>query len=188
MVLTLPVMAVGLAADAFAVSLGKGLQMRNLQWRTMLLLAGAFAIFQGVMPVIGWALGSSLLRWIAPFDHWIVLGLLLVVGGKMIWEALHSEPDEHQHESLQVPIGEVLVLAVATSIDALAVGITFAVMDIPIWIAALVIAVVTFVLCLLAIWIGFRAGTRFRTPAEILGGLILILIGVQVVLEHLGVL
>lgn len=180
-----------MSADAFAVALGKGLQLRSRVLRTALVFGLAFGVAQAVMPLLGWLLGSTFAEAIAPFDHWISFGLLALVGGKMIWEALTPDPPAdaehpgHVHDTEAYSAREVVLLAIATSIDALAVGVSFAFLDIDVWVAITAIGLVTFVLSFVAVLIGYRIGTRFRRPAEILGGLVLIGIGTQILIEHL---
>jgi len=188
---TLLLLALGVSADAFAVALGKGLQLRAHVLRTALVFATAFGVAQAVMPLLGWLLGSTFADAIAPFDHWISFGLLALVGGKMLWEAL--TPDaltdageaEHVHDVEAFTTREVVLLSVATSIDALAVGVSFAFLNVDVAVAVTAIGLVTFALSFIAVFIGYRIGTRFRRPAEILGGLVLIGIGTQILIEHL---
>lgn len=184
--LTLLLVAVGLSADAFAVSLGKGLQMKRLSAQGVLALALTFGLFQGLMPVLGWAVATGFSDYVTSVDHWIAFVLLAAIGGKMIWEALQDD-DEEDDAGGRVPFGELMVLGVATSIDALAVGISFAFLDVSVAGAAVLIGVVTFVLSGVGVWLGHRAGVRFRGPAEIVGGLVLIGIGLKILLEHTGV-
>ncbi|MET0838321.1 MAG: manganese efflux pump MntP family protein [Marmoricola sp.] len=184
---TLLLIALGVSADAFAVALGKGLQMRRLVARDALVLALTFGLFQALMPVLGWWLGRGLRDYIVDVDHWIAFGLLTLIGAKMIWEALHPDEDEDD-DGDRIPLRELVVLGVATSIDALAVGISFAFLEVAILGAATAIGTVTFVVSLAGVYLGHRAGVRFRAPAEIVGGAILILIGVRIVLDHLGFL
>ncbi len=196
--MTLLLIAVGLSADAFAVAVGKGLTMRRLHLRTAVALGLAFGLAQALMPVIGWLLGSQLERFVTSIDHWIAFGLLVLVGGKMLHEAVTGEDGEQLTEtaarasalppSLLVAPRELAVLAVATSIDALAVGISFAFLEVSIVVAAVLIGAVTFTLSVAGVAIGQRAGARFRRPAEFAGGLVLIGIGVKILLDHTGVL
>lgn len=173
--------AVGLAMDAFAVSLCKGLEMKRFQFSRALFLGGLFGLFQALMPLAGFYLSKNFVQHIEGFDHWIAFLLLVFIGGKMIKEARREE-----EENSGFSLGELLVLAVATSIDALAVGVTFAVLpEIDIRFAALSIGVVTAVLCVLAVGIGHKFGTKIGSKAEYLGGIILILLGCKILLEHL---
>lgn len=183
---TLLLVSVGLAADAFAVSVGKGLQTRRLTPRYALALAVTFGLFQGVMPVIGWLLGSGLRDYVTAVDHWIAFGLLALIGAKMIWEALAGDGDDAGDDGT-IPLRELLVLGVATSIDALAVGIGFAFLEVSIVGAAVLIAAITFVLSYVGVYLGHRAGARFSGPAEVVGGVILIGIGTKILFDHLGV-
>ncbi len=176
--------ALGVSADAFAVSLGKGLQMRRLDLRAAGIVAGAFGAFQAGMPLLGYLLGSQLERSITSVDHWIAFGLLAVVGLKMIREAL-SPHDDSPDRDASLDLRELLVLSVATSIDALAVGIGFAFLEIDIALAVLLIGGTTAVLSFGGVVLGHRAGTRFRTPAELAGGLILIAIGTKILFDHI---
>ena len=177
--------AVGLSMDAFAVSVCKGLGMRRLDVRVALVLALLFGVFQAGMPVIGWLLGSQFLWLIEPVDHWIAFGLLGFIGGKMILDAVRGEEEESWVVD-HVAWGEFLMLAVATSIDALAVGISLAALNVEIVPSVLIIGVVTFVLSLVGVLVGHLFGSRFERPAQIVGGVVLMLIGVKVLLEHLG--
>lgn len=184
---TLLLLSLGVAADAFAVALGKGLSLRKNVLRGALILAGAFGVAQAIMPLLGWLLGSAFADVIAPFDHWIAFGLLLLVGGKMLWEAIFEKDDDAKDTEDGLGVREVVVLSIATSIDALAVGVSLTFFDVSIWLAIAMIGVVTFVLSFFAVLLGHRVGTRFRRPAEILGGLVLIAIGTNILIEHLSV-
>lgn len=182
--------AVGLAMDAFAVSICKGLQMKKINYGHGAVIALFFGVFQGVMPLLGWFLGSSFGSYITRADHWVAFVLLAFIGGKMIYEALHGDDEEEMSEGGDtLDIKELLILSVATSIDALAVGITFALLpDTNIWVSITAIAVVTFVLSLVGVVIGNRFGTKYKNKAELFGGVILVLIGLKILLEHLGIL
>lgn len=180
--------AVGLSMDAFAVSICKGLGMRALNMRTAAVLALFFGGFQALMPVIGWALGSQFMGVIAPVDHWVAFLLLAFIGGKMLWEAVRGEEDCGCEDTSAIDLREFLVLAVATSIDALAVGISFAALSVDIAPAVALIGVTTFVLSLVGVAVGHFFGARYERPAGVVGGVVLILIGLKVLLEHLGVL
>jgi putative Mn2+ efflux pump MntP len=179
--------AVGVSADAFAVALGKGLHMKTFDLRHALAIAVAFGGFQAVMPLLGWLLASQFARYITGVDHWVAFALLFLIGAKMIWEAVRGGADEEEDSDL-LPVRELLVLAVATSIDALAVGISFAFLPVSITRAVVLIGVCTLVLSFVGVLAGRRVGARFGAPAEIAGGVILILIGTRVVLDHTGVL
>jgi putative Mn2+ efflux pump MntP len=185
--LTLLLVALGVSADAFAVAIGKGLQMRRLRVTDAVLLALTFGVFQAAMPAIGWLLGTGFADRVTAIDHWIAFGLLAAIGAKMIWEAFHADPDQDADDG-RIPVREMLGLGLATSIDALAVGVGFAFLDVSILGAAVLIGVTTFVISLGGVALGHRAGTRFRGPAEVVGGLILIGIGLRILLDHTGVL
>lgn len=183
---TLLLIALGVSADAFAVALGKGLHLRRLTRRDALSLSLAFGLFQALMPVVGWLLATGFRERITEWDHWIAFGLLGLIGGKMIHEALTSGSDD-EPDAEGIGVRELLLLSFATSIDALAVGISFAFLDVAIGPAAVLIGVVTAAVSLAGVLIGHRAGLRFRKPAEIAGGVILIGIGTRILLDHLGV-
>lgn len=180
---------VGLSMDAFAVSVCKGLGMHRVNYRHAIVIAAFFGAFQALMPVVGWLLGSSFAASVSAFDHWIAFFLLVAVGGKMLWDAFHGddegdiEPDEQR-----LDVKELVMLAIATSIDALAVGISFSFLDINIGAAAAIIGVTTFVLSLVGVIFGNRFGMRFERPSQIVGGLVLVAIGLKILLEHLGFL
>ncbi|MET0956345.1 MAG: manganese efflux pump MntP family protein [Cryobacterium sp.] len=178
--------ALGVSADAFAVALTKGLHMRRFDLRHALVIAVTFGLFQAVMPLIGWLLGSQFAQYIEGFDHWIAFGLLGLVGGKMLWEAFTADEDaERDTDTLNVR--ELMVLAIATSIDALAVGVTLAFLPVSILGAVGLIGATTLVVAFLGVLIGRRVGARFGKPAEIAGGLILVFIGTRILLDHLGI-
>ena len=173
--------AVGLSMDAFAVSVCKGLNMHGkLNWRDTGLLALFFGGFQALMPFVGWALGRGFEQYITSIDHWIAFGLLAFIGGHMLWD------DEGAEEAGPLRLGELTLLAIATSIDALAVGITFAFLGVNIVSAISIIGCTTFVLSGVGVMVGYRFGLRYEKKAEIAGGVILILIGLKILLEHLG--
>lgn len=177
--------AVGLSMDAFAVSVCKGLGMRKLNVQVALVLALLFGGFQAGMPVVGWLLGSQFLWLIEPIDHWIAFGLLLFIGGKMILDAVRGE-EEESGTCDRVAWGEFLMLAIATSIDALAVGISFAALNVDIVTSVAAIGITTFVLSLVGVWVGHVFGARYERPAQIVGGIVLVCIGIKVLLEHMG--
>ena len=178
-------LAVGLAMDAFAVSVCKGLAVEKVTWKHALIPGLWFGGFQGLMPLLGWLLGSRFAGYIVAVDHWIAFGLLGFLGINMLREARSGESEEADG-SLGFRV--MLAMAVATSIDALAVGITFAFLSVNILQAVTFIALVTFVISTAGVKIGSIFGARFKSKAEILGGCILILLGVKILLEHLGFL
>ena len=182
-------LAVGLSMDAFAVSICKGLGMKKINFEVAVVLALFFGGFQAGMPLIGWALGSQFLGIIGPIDHWIAFILLAIIGGKMIWEATTEGEDEGDGKDAdKIDLGEYLMLAIATSIDALAVGISFAALSVDIVPAVTFIGVITFCFTIAGVVIGHFFGARYEKPATIVGGVVLILIGLKVLLEHLGIL
>jgi manganese efflux pump family protein len=173
-------LAVGLAADAFAVSIVAGLTLKNVTPRHVFRLAFHFGLFQFLMPILGWCVGDFLAGQIQAYDHWVAFALLCYVGGKMFWEARgHKEVED----SIDPTRGMRLVtLSVATSIDALAVGLSMAFMGVSVWIPSVVIGLVTATLTSLGIFFGSRIGSRWGQWAEIGGGVVLILIGFKVLL------
>ena len=176
--------AVGLSMDAFAVSICKGLSVRRLSVKHALLAGLYFGGFQFLMPVLGWLLGYRFEALIASVDHWIAFALLALIGANMIKES-YAEGDKLDDD---FGFHAMLLLAIATSIDALAVGVTFAFLSVRILPAAGLIGVTTFLLSALGIAIGHAFGARYKAGAERLGGVILILIGLKILLEHLGIL
>lgn len=185
--LELFILAVGLSMDAFAVSICKGLSVGRVRPVHMLTAGLWFGGFQALMPFLGWLLGSQFEALITNIDHWIAFVLLLIIGGNMIREALSGgEEDEDLSPSLAAP--GMFLLAVATSIDALAVGVTFAFLKVKIWAAVALIGVCTFVISAVGVKIGHVFGARFKSKAELFGGVVLVLIGAKILLEHLGLL
>ena len=179
-------LAIGLSMDAFAVAVCKGLALRRARWRDAVLVGVWFGGFQAVMPLLGYFLGSRFAEAIAAFDHWIAFGLLLLIGLSMIREGLGKAEAEKSGASLAVKT--MFLLAVATSIDALAVGVTFAFLSVRILPAVCLIGLITFGLSALGVKLGTVFGMKYKSGAEIVGGVILILLGVKILLEHLGVL
>ena len=178
--------AIALSMDAFAVSVCKGLGMRRMRYDQALVISLSFGVFQALMPLIGWLLGTSFSRYIQAFDHWIAFVLLAFLGGKMLWDVFHEKEDgEQESAERRLDHRELFMLAIATSIDALAVGIAFACLDVNIWSSISIIGVTTLVISFAGVWIGNRFGNRFQKKAEIAGGLVLILIGVKILAEHL---
>lgn len=180
---------VGLSMDAFAVSICKGLGMKKINFKYAVVLALFFGGFQALMPLIGWALGWQFKELITPIDHWIAFGLLAIIGGKMLWDAFHEDDDEEVEEvGERYNIPEIFMLAIATSIDALAVGVTFAFLQVNIIFAITVIGVTTFLLSLCGVMVGNRFGSKYEKASTIVGGVVLILIGLKILFEHLGFL
>ena len=182
--LSLFIIAIGLAMDAFAVSICKGLAMQKVSFKKAGIVGLWFGGFQALMPFVGYLLGSQFEQYITAFDHWIAFALLLLIGGSMIREAL-SKQEECANASLDIK--SMLLLAVATSIDALGVGVTFAFLQVEIIPAIAFIGVITFVLSTLGVKVGNVFGVKYKSKAELAGGVILILMGFQILFEHLGI-
>jgi manganese efflux pump family protein len=174
--------AVGLSMDAFAVSTACGVQIAAVRYGLVLRVALAFGFFQFIMPVIGWLAGSTFSAWLEAVDHWVAFGLLTVIGVRMIWESFREEKAPGRDPTRG---WNLLVLAVATSIDALAVGLGLAFLGVSIWIPSLVIGIVAAVLSAVGALFGCRLGSRFGVWAERAGGLVLIGIGVRILVQHL---
>ena len=183
-------MGVGLSMDAFAVSICKGLGMRKVNKKQALVIGLFFGGFQALMPLVGWILGIQFQKYITSIDHWIAFILLGFIGGKMILEAVKewNEEDIVEVKDQSLDHRNMFVLAVATSIDALAVGITFAFLDYPIVEAITVIGITTFVISIGGVYVGNFFGNKYEKKAEFVGGLILVLLGVRILLTHLGIL
>ena len=175
--------AVGLAMDAFAVSLGIGTTRFAYGPRPLFRLSFHFGLFQALMPVLGWLLGSSVARYIAPVDHWVAFGLLAFVGIRMIRSGLDSDGESHETDPSRWPT--LIVLSIAVSIDAFAIGLSLAMLQVSIIYPVIVIGVVTAALSLIGLLAGRRLGERFGKRMEIIGGVLLIAIGARVVLSHL---
>lgn len=184
-ILTLFVLAVGLSMDAFAVSICKGLAIKEITVKKAAIVGLWFGGFQALMPLAGYVLGSQFKDKITAIDHWIAFVLLVFIGANMIREALSKEGDS-ENESLDSKT--MLILAVATSIDALAVGITFAFLKVNIIAAVSFIGITTFVLSMIGVKVGNVFGTKYKSKAEFVGGLILILLGIKILVEHLGII
>ena len=182
--LTVVLIAIGLAMDAFAVSICKGLAMKTPPFRSMLVIGLWFGIFQALMPVIGYVLGNTMYNLITDYDHWIAFGLLALIGLNMMVESFSHDEDELDDD---IGIWTMFLLAIATSIDALAVGISLAMDNTDIMSAAVIIGIITLALSMIAVRIGAKVGESYGKHAELVGGIILIGIGVKIVLEHLGV-
>ena len=176
--------AVGLSMDAFAVAVCKGLKMPKINPKQTGIIALFFGGFQALMPLIGYFLGKQFEQYIVSIDHWITFVLLGIIGGKMIYESFKKDEDDNGGFSIK----EIFVLAIATSIDALAVGITFAFLQVNIAISVSLIGIITFTLSAAGVFIGHKFGEKYKSKAEFTGGLILILIGLKILLEHLEIL
>ena len=186
-IVELLLIAVGLSLDAFAVAIGKGLGMTRLNGGQALIIAVFFGGFQALMPLLGWALGVQFEQFVSAVEGWIAFGLLAFIGAKMIWDAFH-EGDGKDDGEFKIDLRELVLLAIATSIDAFAAGVAFAMMDVDIVFSVAVIGCVTFVFSLVGVVIGHQFGNRWERPSTVVGGVILIAIGLKVLLESFGVL
>ena len=184
--LSLFIIAVGLSMDACAVAICKGLAMPKVTFKKSMIVGLWFGGFQGLMPAIGYVLGSQFEQYIVSIDHWIAFVLLCFIGGNMIKESRSCCGDDDANDSLAAK--DMFLLAIATSIDALAVGVTFAFLQVQIIPAVSFIGVVTFLLSTLGVKVGNIFGCKFKSKAELAGGIILILMGSKILLEHLGIL
>lgn len=202
-ILSIVLIAVGLSMDAFAVSVTNGIIIKDLKLGHALKIGLYFGVFQALMPLAGWLAGSQFKDYITSVDHWIAFGLLAFIGGKMIWEAVGEDDKEAETEAEMCEVAistqgtvcenplrmsRLIVLAVATSIDALAVGISFAFLNVSIVWAAAVIGLITFAICFIGVFIGNKFGGLLKKKAEVVGGLILICIGAKILLEHLNII
>ena len=185
--LELLLIAIGLSMDAFSVSICKGLTTKRFSWRMALICGLWFGLFQALMPIIGYFLGSQFARFIESVDHWIAFGLLALIGANMIREAVSDEKEDDKDNGA-LDFKTMLFLAIATSIDALAVGVSFACIQVKLWSSVLIIGITTFLFSVVGVKIGNVFGSKFEKSAEIVGGIILILIGLKILLEHLGVI
>ncbi len=183
-IVTILFIAFGLAMDAFAVSIANGITAKHQRMNNALKLGLSFGSFQAFMPLMGWLAGLSLRDFISGVDHWIAFGLLSLIGCKMIYESRKIESGEKEPHTLTVLV--LFMLSVATSIDALAVGVSFAFLRVSIATPVIVIGVVTFLLSFLGVFIGSKVGHFFESKIEVVGGLILIAIGVKILVEHLA--
>ena len=184
--LELFILAVGLSMDAFAVAITKGLAMKKMSFKNAIIIGLYFGLFQAGMPLIGYFLGTQFEDKIVSFDHWIAFILLAFLGIKMIKEALSKDEDEeNEEEGASLAFKTMLLLAIATSIDALAVGVTFGFLQVEIIPAVSFIGIVTFVLSVVGVKIGNVFGTKYKSKAELAGGIILIGIGLKILLSHL---
>ena len=174
---------VGLAMDAFAVSICKGLAMRRMNYKKAIIIAAFFGVFQALMPALGYVLGTTFANKIAAIDHWIAFILLALIGANMIKEALSSDDDECQDDSLR--LGDLIMLSIATSIDALAVGITFAFFNVSLLLSVSMIGIITFIICVIGVKVGNVFGEKYKSKAELAGGLILIVMGAKILIDHL---
>ena len=181
----LVVLAVGLSMDAFAVSICKGLALQRVSWKECCIAGAWFGGFQALMPLLGYLLGTQFEQFVTSVDHWIAFVLMGIIGGNMIREALSKDEDKLDGS---LAFKTMLLLAIATSIDALAVGVTFAFLQVSILPAVCFIGATTFILSCIGIRIGHVFGLKYKSRAELFGGAVLILMGTKILLEHLGVL
>ena len=177
--------AIGLSMDAFAVSICKGLSMQKMNYKNAIIIALYFAIFQGLMPIIGFFLGTTFRVFVERVDHWIAFILLLIIGINMIVEGLDNAKPKN---SDLLDFKTMIILSLATSIDALAVGITFAFFRTNLLSSTIIIASITFVLSIIGVKIGNRFGDKLQGKAKIIGGIVLIIIGIKILIEHLGMI
>lgn len=183
-VLELILIAVGLAMDAFAVSVCKGLSMSKMEWKKAVVIGLYFGGFQALMPLIGYILGVGFEDKIKSIDHWIAFILLVFIGMNMIKEAFEIKEESND----KIDFKTMIILAIATSIDALAVGVTFAFLNVNIMLAISLIGIITFIISMIGVKIGNVFGDKYETKAELAGGFILIFLGAKILLEHLGIL
>ena len=177
--------AVSLAADAFAVAICKGLSMKKIDINKSIIVGLYFGIFQGLMPIIGYLLGTTFKDLITSIDHWVAFVLLCSIGLNMIRESFSKEEDNCND---QVDLKTMLPLSIATSIDALAIGITFAFLKVNIIVSSSIITITTFILSVIGVILGNKFGNKYKSKAEFIGGLVLVLMGIKILLEHLSII
>jgi putative Mn2+ efflux pump MntP len=181
--ITIILVAIGLGVDGFSVAIGIGAANTKRSWAPVLRLAAAFGLFQFVMPLVGWLAGLTVVNFIANYDHWIAFTLLAYVGGKMIWEGCKKESEEEKADQTRgLPL---LLLSIATSIDALAVGFSFSILKVPILFPAAVIGIVCFLMTTIGMIFGKALARIFGKKVEIFGGIVLIAIGVKILIDHM---
>ena len=184
-VVELLLLSIGLAMDAFAVSVCKGISMKKMNWKKAIVIGLYFGGFQALMPTIGYFLGTAFQSLITSIDHWIAFILLGIIGGGMIKEAFE---DDKENVNDDVGFKTMIILAIATSIDALAVGITFAFLNVNLILAVSLIGIITFIISVIGTKIGNRFGDKYERKAEMVGGIILIFLGIKILLEHIGII
>lgn len=177
--------SIGLAMDAFAVSICKGLAMKKMSWKKAIIIALYFGTFQAIMPIVGYFLGTRFQDLVVNIDHWIAFVLLAFIGGNMLKEAFGNSKEETNDS---IDIKTMLILAIATSIDALAIGITFALLETNLILSISSIGIITFISSMIGVKIGNKFGSRYEKKSEVIGGLILILMGTKILLEHLHII
>jgi len=184
-ILEISLIGIGLAMDAFAVSICKGLSMKKIEWKKVIIVALYFGVFQALMPLLGYLLGTTFEGYITSWDHWVAFILLGAIGANMIKEAIWGDSEELNDK---VDFKTMIILAIATSIDALAVGITFAFLKTNILLSVLIIGIITFCICVFGVKIGNKFGSKYGNKAELFGGILLIFLGTKILLEHLGII
>jgi putative Mn2+ efflux pump MntP len=182
-IITLILIAIGLSVDSFAVSVSSGLILNQITFKKALRIATSLAVFQAVMPLIGWFIGHRIESYVESFDHWLAFGLLFIIGGKMIWESFKKDDLNKKINPLELKV--LIGMSIATSIDALVVGVSFAFINVNLLLTALIIGLTTGFFSMLGILFGKKTGIRFGKNMEIAGGLILIFIGAKILFEHL---
>lgn len=186
-ILSTTAIAFSMSADAFAVSVAKGASLRKPRWRDALRSGAVFGIVEAMTPIIGWCIGLAASRYIEAIDHWIAFAILGAVGGKLVWESFEAEQPE-EDKPQRHGLGVLVLTAIGTSIDALAVGVTLAFLDASIWVSAAAIGSATFLMASLGFMTGHYIGSKAGKYAELLGGITLIGIGTHILLSHLGIL
>ncbi len=186
-IISILLLAVGLSMDAFAVSIANGVAGKKMTAKidTALILGLFFGGFQILMPTVGWLAGIGLRHFISKFDHWVAFLLLLAIGGKMIYESFESHDETKGSDASTLSLATLFVLAIATSIDALAVGLSLSFLNVSIWLPVIIIGLITFTLSFIGVHIGKKVGHIFGNRVELIGGLILIGIGIKILVEHL---
>jgi putative Mn2+ efflux pump MntP len=180
--ITIFILAIGLSVDAFSVAIGIGAANTKRSWSPMLRLAAAFGLFQFAMPIAGWLAGQTVVDIISDYDHWIAFALLTYVGGKMVWEGFENENDEEKADQTRgLPL---LLLSIATSIDALAVGFSFSILKVPILFPSTIIGIVCFLMTAIGMMFGKVLARIFGKKVEIFGGIVLIGIGIKILIDH----
>ena len=184
-ILEIILIGISLAMDAFAVSICKGLSMKKMEWRKAIIIGLYFGIFQGIMPLLGYVLGVGFENRIESIDHWIAFILLSFIGINMIKESFKKNDKDADDK---IDFKTMIILAIATSIDALAVGVTFAFLEVNILFSICIITIITFFISMIGVKIGNVFGDKYEAKAEKIGGIILIFIGIKILIEHLGIL
>jgi len=183
-ILTIILIAIGLTFDTFAVSVSTGITVNQIKFWQAVRVSIILAIFQAMMPLLGWFGALQIKNHIIRFDHWIAAGLLWIIGAKMIWEALFHKKDEEQKNPLKTMV--IVTMAIATSIDALAVGVSFGFLEVNMYITTIIIGFTTFLVAMIGMLLGKKAGYLLGKRSEIIGGIILIIIGIKILYEHLS--